>query len=301
MNLSFKKKSDKKTPLKVVKLTKFKRRTLLISFLWGFLVLSVVIGVVNNFNSARIIEKQTETVIKEKSVDVSGIATFVSNYTRTFFTWDTSTESKTARSEALARYLPDELVKTASTNLANVQTKSAVTNVEIWNIEDLGGNQYRVLLTVYEVVGDKKQEMSYTLTVYRSKTADSFVVSKNFTVAPKPGKAEFAPEKVTTSTVVDPKEREKITEFLTTFYTIYPTISEKELVYYVNDPTVKALSVPYEFKEIKNLVLIAEKNNSVQATFTVDYLNTVTKLIESNDYTVLLHVQNTNYVIGEMR
>ena len=72
----------------------------------------------------------------------------------------------------------------------------------------------------------------------------------------KPGKAKYEVKQVESDSEIDAKTTEEITEFLETFFKIYPTASEKELEYYVENKAFQPINSNLIFIELVNPVFL---------------------------------------------
>lgn len=99
----------------------------------------------------------------------------------------------------------------------------------------------------------------------------------------KPEKAEYEAKQLETDSEIDAKTTEEITEFLETFFKLYPTASEKELEYYVQGKALRIINTNLKFVEIKNYIY--QKNNKdIQANIIVKYIDDRTKTTASFQY-----------------
>lgn len=103
----------------------------------------------------------------------------------------------------------------------------------------------------------------------------------------KPEKAEYEAKQLETDSEIDAKTTEEITEFLETFFKLYPTASEKELEYYVQGKALRIINTNLKFVEIKNYIY--QKNNKdIQANIIVKYIDDRTKTTASFQYDLFL-------------
>ena len=70
--------------------------------------------------------------------------------------------------------------------------------------------------------------------MYVDDTSD-MVIIQSPTVTGKPQKSGYAPKAVEPDGTISAQESAEITEFLTTFFTLYPAATEQELSYYISD------------------------------------------------------------------
>ncbi len=102
---------------------------------------------------------------------------------------------------------------------------------------------------------------------------------------------------VRSDVAVSAAESEDITDFLTTFFTLYPTATEKELSYYVSGgfmPPVKCAD--YTFSQLKSMVL-NKNGDTVTATVAVEYLDSITKMTQVSQFEFVLKLVDGNWKI----
>ncbi|WP_309245552.1 conjugal transfer protein [Virgibacillus proomii] len=88
-----------------------------------------------------------------------------------------------------------------------------------------------------------------------------------------------------------------MTEFLETFFTFYPTATNKELAYYVKDNALPLINQAYVFSELINPVF-PEQDNQIKIWVTVKYLNETTKATQLSQYELILE-KDINWIIVE--
>ncbi len=86
-------------------------------------------------------------------------------------------------------------------------------------------------------------------------------------------------------------------DFLETFFTFYPTASEKELAYYVNNNALPSIDRDYLFSELVNPVF-QSVDNQIKVWVTVKYLDETNKATQFSQYELTLE-KDTNWVIVE--
>jgi len=136
----------------------------------------------------------------------------------------------------------------------------------------------------------------YTVTVHVDDTG-AMVITRNPTISGAPAKSDYTPETATSDMSVSSAERTEISDFLTSFFTLYPAASEKELSYYVKDGVLKPIDKEYEFKEIKSPVYTSS-DGKITARFSVLYFDNDTKATQAAQYSLTLAKGETgNYMI----
>lgn len=124
------------------------------------------------------------------------------------------------------------------------------------------------------------------MTIYKDEKGNHIVTSLPTMIA-KPGKAKYEVKQLENDTNIDAKTTEEITEFLETFFKLYPSASEKELEYYVEDNILRPINSNLKFVEITNPIYF-ETEDMVQAKVIVKYLDDVEKATNYFQYNLLL-------------
>ena len=206
------------------------------------------------------------------------------------------------RTDALTGYLTEDLQRlTTDTVKSDVAVSSSVQDVQIWSVEQSGGeNDFAVVFTVAQTISDgkKKDTVSsvYKTTVHKDDNGD-MVITQAPTITGKPAKSAYTPKASEPDGTVSAAESEDITDFLITFFTLYPTATEKELSYYVSGgsmPSVKCAD--YAFNQLKSTVL-NKNGDTVTATVAVEYLDSVTQMTQISQFELVLKLVDENWKI----
>ena len=124
------------------------------------------------------------------------------------------------------------------------------------------------------------------MTIFEDEKGNHIVTSLPTMVA-KPDKAKYEAKQVESDSEIDAKTTEEITEFLETFFKLYPTASEKELEYYVENNVIQPINTNLQFVEITNPIYF-ETKDSVRVKVIVKYLDDVEKVTHDFQYNLLL-------------
>ena len=89
---------------------------------------------------------------------------------------------------------------------------------------------------------------------------------------------------------------DEITEFLTTFFKLYPTSTMSELSYYVNEGILKTIGKDYIFQELVNPIY-NRKDNQVTVSLSVKYLDQQTKATQVSQFNLTLEKSSSNWKI----
>lgn len=113
-----------------------------------------------------------------------------------------------------------------------------------------------------------------------------------------PDKAKYEVKQVESDSEIDAKTTEEITEFLETFFKLYPTASEKKLEYYIENNAMKPIDYNLKFVELVNPIY--QKNGKeFQLNVRVKYLNEVGKVTNIYQYQLKL-IKDGNWKIIDL-
>ena len=269
--------------------------------LWVVLIASVSFGVYKNFTAIDTHTVHEKEIVERRVEDTSGVEAFVRNFAKTYYSWSNNKDSVAQRTDALTGYLTEDLQRlTADTVKSDVAVSSSVQDVQIWSVAQRGENDFAVVFTVAQTISDGKKKDTvfsvYKTMVHKDDNGD-MVITQAPTITSKPAKSAYTPKAAEPDGTVSAAESEDITDFLTTFFTLYPTATEKELSYYVSGdsmPPVKCAD--YTFSQLKSTVL-NKNGDTVTATVAVEYLDSVTKMTQISQFELALKLVDGNWKI----
>lgn len=241
-------------------------------------------------------------IVERRVEDTSGVEAFVRNFAKTYYSWSSNKDSVAQHTDALTGYLTEDLQRlTADTVKSDVAVSSSVQDVQIWSVEQSSGeNDFAVVFTVAQMISDgkKKDTVSsvYKTAVHKDENGD-MVITQAPTITGKPAKSAYMPKDREPDGTVSAAESEDITDFLITFFTLYPMATEKELSYYVSGdsmPPVKCAD--YTFSQLKSTVL-NKNGDTVTATVAVEYLDNITKMTQVSQFELALKLVDGNWKI----
>ena len=270
--------------------------------LWLLFICGFTFAVYKNFTAIDTHTVHEKEIVELRVEDTSGVEAFVRNFAKTYYSWGGNKNSVAQRTDALTGYLTEDLQRlTADTVKSDVAVSSSVQDVQIWSVEQNGSeNDFAVVFTVAQTIsnGKKKDTVSsvYKTAVHKDENGD-MVITQAPTITGKPAKSAYTPKAAEPDGTVSAAESEDITDFLTTFFTLYPTATEKELSYYVSGdsmPPVKCAD--YTFSQLKSTVL-NKNGETVTATVAVEYLDTITKMTQISQFELALKRVDGNWKI----
>jgi len=298
----FQKKTEKQQKPKKLRVYTVNSRKPAVIVLWLLFICGFVFAVYKNFTAIDTHTVHEKEIVEWRVEDTSGVEAFVRNFAKTYYSWSNNKDSVAQRTDALIGYLTEDLQRlTADTVKSDVAVSSSVQDVQIWSVEQNGSeNDFAVVFTVAQMISDgkKKDTVSsvYKTMVHKDDNGD-MVITQAPTITGKPAKSNYTPKAAEPDGTVSAAESEDITDFLTTFFTLYPTATEKELSYYVSGdsmPPVKCAD--YTFSQLKSTVL-NKNGDTVTATVAVEYLDSVTQMTQISQFELVLKLVDENWKI----
>ena len=290
----FKKKDKELKKEKRVPVMKVGTHKKMILALWLVLIASVSFGVYKNFTAIDRHTVHEKEVIEQRIIDTNRIENFVRAFATDYYSWSNTQESIDARTMNISRYLTKELQDlNMDTIRQDIPTSSTVTDVKIWDIEQGGTQEFTVTYSVNQTVTEGEQSIgytsAYTVVVHVDDNGD-MVVTKNPTVSSLPEKSDFEPKIRESDGTMD-----EVTEFLETFFKLYPTATEKELTYYVEGNALAPVGCNYQYSELINPIFTKE-GGQVKVFVSVKYLDNRTKAEQISQFHLILE-KDSNWKI----
>ena len=277
------------------------RRPVVIA-LWALLICAFAFAVYKDFTAVYTHTVHETTVVQEEVTDTNAIESFVTNFAKVYYSWEQSADSIERRTENLKYYLTDELqALTADTVRSDVPTASTVQDVQIWSVEEIGDKVYKIVYSVSQNVinGEESSVITsvYEVSMYVDDTGD-MVIIQSPTITGKPQKSGYVPKAAEPNGTVSAQESTEITEFLTTFFTLYPAATEQELSYYVSDGVLPVIgNESYVFAGLMNPVF-SKSGDTVTADVAVQYLDQRTGMTQVSQFTLHLRQVEGNWKIS---
>ena len=276
------------------------RRPVVIA-LWVLLICAFAFAVFKSFTAVDTHTVHETTVVQEEVTDTNAIESFVTNFAKVYYSWEQSADSIERRTENLKYYLTDELqALNADTVRSDVPVSSKVEDVQIWSVEEVGDKVYKIVYSVSQNVinGEESSVITsvYEVSVYVDDASD-MVIIQSPTVTGKPAKSDYAPKAAEPDGTVSAEETTEITEFLTTFFTLYPAATEQELSYYVSDGALPVIgNESYVFAGLLNPVF-TKSGDTVTANVAVQYLDQRTGMTQVSQFALQLRQVGGNWRI----
>lgn len=268
--------------------------------LWLLLIGSVSFGIYKNFTAIDQHTTHEKEIIQLQLNDTSGIENFVMDFARAFYGWENSEESIQARTAAISNYLTPELQDlNMDTIRTDIPTCSYVNDVQIWDIKEAGDQEYQVKYSVEQYVTKGEEattvESFFETTVHVDSTGDMVIVQSPVP-ASRPEKSDYEPKAPESDGSVDAETIQEATNFLETFFKLYPTATEEELAYYVEDKALTPIEENYIFSELINPVF-TKAGESIKVHVDVAFIGHNTETAIISEYNLILHKEKSNWII----
>ncbi|MEI3614615.1 conjugal transfer protein [Pseudogracilibacillus sp. SO30301A] len=232
-------------------------------------------------------------------MDTNAIESFTKNFVKDYYTWQNEKESIEQRTEKINNYLTEDLqALNIDTVRDDIPTSSSVTNIDIWSVSLENNTTYSVVYAVdQKITEDKNSERvrtSYRILLHQDNVGN-LVITQNPTLWSIPNKSDYKSQQPENNGTVDSDTVQEVTEFLETFFSLYPTATDKELAYYVKDHALPLINQTHVFSELINPVF-QEKENQIKVWVTVKYLDETTKATQLSQYELILE-KDRNWMI----
>ena len=300
-NEMFQKKNSNQEKQKKPRVLHVGTRRPVVAALWALLICAFAFAVYKNFTAVDTHTVHETTVVQREVTDTNAIESFVTNFVKMYYSWEQSADSIEQRAENLKYYLTDELqALNADTVRSDVPVSSAVQDVQIWSVEQTGDKVYKIVYSVSQKVVNG-EESSFVTSVYAVSVyvddVGNLVIIQNPTITGKPAKSDYAPKAAEPDGTVSAQESTEITEFLTTFFTLYPSASEQELSYYVSGGALPVIeNESYVFAALVNPIY-TKQGDTVTANVAVQYLDQQTGMTQVSQFVLQLRQVDGNWKI----
>ena len=293
------KKKEKQPKEKKVRTVKVGTHKKTVIALWVVLLASVSFGVYKNFTAIDMHTVHEKETVQLRLNDTNGIENFVKNFAKSYYSWSNSKEAIEARTQAINEYLTKELQDlNVDTIRTDIPTSSTVQDVLIWDVAQSGENTFTATYEVDQQIkeGDQTKNIkeTYTVKVYVDTNGD-MVIIQNPTLAPAMEKSSYEPKAQEADNSVDADTVNDVTEFLETFFKLYPTATETELAYYVAGNALEPINGDYLYSELVNPVFTADGDN-IKVKVAVKFIDNQTKATQVSQYELTLH-KDSNWKI----
>ena len=299
----FKKKEKQrlKTKPKKSKVRTVGTRKKSVTLLWILLLGSLAFGIYKNFTAIDQHTVHEREIVESKILDTNAIESFTKNFVKDYYTWQNEKDSIEQRTEKINDYLTEDLQALDTDTIRDdIPTSSSVSNINIWSVTPENDNTYAVVYSVdQKITEDKSSERvqsTYRILLHQDNTGN-LVITQNPTLWSIPNKSDYESQQPESNGTVDSDTVQEVIEFLETFFSFYPTATDKELAYYVKDHALPLINQAHVFSELINPVF-QEKENQIKVWVTVKYLDETTRATQFSQYELILE-KDRNWMIIE--
>ena len=263
--------------------------------LWILLISSLTFGIYKNFTA---IDQHTihETeIIETELVDTNAIESFTRQFVDVYHVWDNVTDALGARAVELSEYMTDDLLSLNTEMISeDISTEVSVTGMDMWSVTEVSEGNFSVVYTVRQKITEDDDETwnraTYQIMIHQDE-AENLVVTQNPTVWHEPEKSDYTPESPENNNTVESEIVDEVTSFLETFFASYPTATEAELSYYVEEDVLPPINENYTFSELMNPIFQAE-GEQINVWVTVKYTDHTTQANQLSQYVLTLEKEN---------
>lgn len=122
------------------------------------------------------------------------------------------------------------------------------------------------------------------------------VITQNPTICSLPVKSNYKPKAKEHDASIDAATTNEVTEFLETFFKLYPTATEKELAYYVVGNALEPVGSEHLYSELVNPIF-TQDGELVNVSVSVKYLDNRTKAAQISQFELSLKKTDGNWKI----
>lgn len=297
----FKKKEKQmlETKPKKTKVRTVGTRKKIVTILWVLLIGSLAFAIYKNFTAIDQHTVHEREIIETKIMDTSAIESFTKNFVKDYYTWQNEKASIEQRTEKINNYLTEDLQALNNDTVRDdIPTSSSVSGVDIWSVSPESDNTYAVVYSVDQNITEDEDSQrirsTYRILLHQDNVGN-LVVIQSPTMWNIPNKSDYEPEQPESNGTVDSDTIQEVTEFLETFFTFYPTATEKELAYYVKNNALPPIGKNYLFSELVHPVF-QTVDHQIKVWVTVEYINEATKATQLSQYSLTLE-KDTNWMV----
>lgn len=234
-----------------------------------------------------VVQKFTETIDEESMASVVKnelpiVATGV-DAAETDAADDTETEIlfDGTRTGETAEDMEDEAVVTDDTE------ESATSQQGDEEQEARTGGQSDILSITTDGTTTITRRESFYMVVVHVDEAGCMVITKNPTACGVYEKSAYSPEQYQNDSSIDTATMADIQDFLNTFFNLYPTATEKELVYYASPGALDVINTDFVYDGMSGATYYKE-DGQTKVHLYVRYLDQTAKMTQISEYTLTL-------------
>lgn len=275
--------------------SKSEREAALINFMTAELV-SVNNGVVNY---------ECPTKAEVENVRICDVANIEDgNFKVRYLVVQHFTEAAQTSASVIKNELPIVSTGTETIEFEGTQTGETAEDIEVEDTENkvVKSQGQAVTISVETVQGENgtvtvtTRESFYEVVVHLDEDG-GMVITKNPTTCGINGKSSYAPSERQSDGSVEASMMTEIEEFLNTFFALYPSATENEILYYAKPGVMDVINADYVYGGLKKAAYYKEDGKTKVHVY-VQYLDQTAKMTQLSEYTLTLE-KGDNWKIVE--
>lgn len=279
-------------------ITRWQFRRLVSSACWLLFLAAFTWSIYRSLTVTDKVTVKEKERVELRNDDTSGLESFVKNFAVAYFSYSPGDAAQ--RNELLYSYMPEELIGMLPVNAA--ETPVSVTGVQIWDIVSGNGEGgHKVKFTVIRKAGDGAPYTGAYCVGVTGKGGDYAITGLPY-ITSMPKKADYKIQEAVQAELADVGMKEEVSEFLDTFFKIYPVSTEEELKYYLKDSKIDKIERDLELESVDNIMITGQEGGIVEVRCMVVYTDNLTGLSEASQYALTLEAQEDGkYIITALR
>lgn len=281
-------KTDKEKPVYTMKPS---ANVKAVKVLWCILIASFLFAVYKNFTAIDVRTVTEKETVELRLEDTNAIENFVTDFAKAYHSWSSDKEELDKRSAEIEKYVTKEVADINAEKIrSDIPTKSEIEDISIWSVTQEDKNVYKTVYSVKQKITEKEKtesvERMFSVKTYVDKN-DNMVITQSPTVTGKYEKSDYEPKTEVSDGTIESEIIASATEFLETFFKLYPTATEQELVYYVDKGAMEPVGEDYVFSSLSQPVFL-KHDKGYRVKVNVEYLDTKTKATLISQYDLLI-------------
>ena len=274
-----------------------------VCLLWLLFILGFAFAVYKHFTAIDTHTVHEERVIEETLLSTHPMEHFVQEFAKIYFAWGVDNVEIQARAEHLENYVASELLPYARgmIHVGSVNA-SSVTSLDIWEVEAVSENEYKVTLFVGQVIKGGSEHVlktKYDVVVYVDEHKE-MVITKLPVITNTLQKSAYKSPVIREIHGLDVDVKAGIHSFLEDFFTVYPVATESELKYYANENTMAVIgNTDYKLSVIDKVVIESFEDDVAEVVVQVLYTSEITGTNQMFAYRLVLN-KGDNWKIVEV-
>ncbi|WP_410991017.1 conjugal transfer protein [Bacillus cereus] len=303
-------------PRKAIRVPSYKGRLIGKWLFWGILAWMFFVSCTTVFKTMKADAKVTPQTETKQVVPKQNLATrpeaieFARLFTKEYFTWKRGEEDLKKRAERLNGYVSEGVDSQAGIETNGLQWDSDFLSATLLKVDDKKEKEANVIFKVkYKLhrmkpdnSGEEVKDVMQQISIPVQTDGKAFVVNGLPQVVKINEKATVKETEDEREEVKDVKAKTEIREFLPTFFKSYTTASQKELVYVLDNPSIKGLEGAMRFDKVTSSKVYPGKTKGsyeVKAEVTLIDAHSETKMKAA--YTLTVKETGKQFVVTDLQ